>query len=248
MVLIAARRALRRTVPESLRRTFALLRRSLGDGLDGMSGAIARHIAEPAGADWRAVARVVQPIRQSPLWEGKLANIALGCGLLDGLVIAPGRVLSFWALVGRPTATRGFAIGRGIRDDRPGGDLGGGLCQLSGLVYELGLRGGLEVVERHPHSRDLYENEKERFTPLGLDATLVWPWKDLRLRNGLTVPICLRVQVEKMTLRGTLLAPVAIKEAPLRIERSDRENERIVAVWRGNELVSRDRYAIHHPG
>jgi hypothetical protein len=64
----------------------------------------------------------------------------------------------------------------------------------------------------------------------------------------LTVPICLSVQVEKMTLRGTLLAPVAIKEAPLRIERSDRENERIVAVWRGNELVSRDRYAIHHPG
>jgi vancomycin resistance protein VanW len=34
--------------------------------------------------------------------------------------------------------------------------MGGGLCQLSGIVYEAGLRAGLDPAERHPHSRDLY--------------------------------------------------------------------------------------------
>lgn len=248
MVLTAARRAMRRTLPEPLRRSFAVLRRSVSDGLGGTTSALARRGAERPGADWPAAVRVVQPIRQSPLWEGKLANIALGCGLIDGIVIQPGQVLSFWALVGRPEAARGFAVGRGIRDDQPGGDIGGGLCQLSGLVYELGLRGGLEVVERHAHSRDLYEREEDRFTALGLDATVVWPWKDLRLRNGLAVPVALRLAVEGMELRGELRAAGPLAEVPLRIEREDAGELRLAKVWRGGQLVSGDSYVLHRGG
>jgi hypothetical protein len=118
------------------------------------------------------VLEVVQDIKPSAFFEGKLANIGLGAKRLDGVVVAPGEVLSFWKLVGRPSAAAGFEIGRSIRGGAAGADIGGGLCQLSGIAYEAGC-GGSEVVERHPHSRDLYA-EEDRFTPLGLDATVVW--------------------------------------------------------------------------
>lgn len=190
------------------------------------------------------VVSIEQPIKQSPLWEGKLANLRRGVAVLDGVLIAPGELFSFWHWIGQPTGARGFAVGRTIRDDTATGDLGGGLCQLSGIVYELGLRGGLHIAERHPHSRDLYQSEGERFTPLGLDATVVWPWKDLRLENRLGVPVVLRLAVEGMELRAWLNAEGEVPEQSIRIDRTDHADHRSVLLFRSGDLVSSDRYAI----
>lgn len=187
---------------------------------------------------------IAQSIKQSPLWEGKLANLQRGVAVLDGVKVAPGEVFSFWHWIGLPTTARGFAIGRAIREDVATGDIGGGLCQLSGIIYELGLRGGLTVAERHAHSRDLYRTEEERFTPLGLDATVVWPWKDLRLVNRLAVPVVLRFAVEGMVLKAWMQADDGLPEQPLKLVREDQADHRIVTVCRGGEVVSRDRYAI----
>ncbi len=82
---------------------------------------------------------------------------------------------------------------------------GGGLCQLSSLVYHLGLLGGLSVLERHPRSLDIYR-EEERFTPLGADATVVWRFKDLRLHNPHPFPVALGFRVERSQWIGELRA------------------------------------------
>lgn len=236
------RRALRRIVPEGPRRVAARARRALRDRADGTRGRLALRLAPPW--DGPAAVCVTQAIRQSPLWEGKLANLQLGAVLLDGVLIAPGEVFSFWHWIGPPLARRGFAVGRAIRADRATGDPGGGLCQLSGIIYELGLRAGLTVRERHPHSRDLYESEAERFTPLGLDATVVWPWKDLRLENTLGVPVVLRLSVQGLELRAALDSDGPVAPQPLELERRDAADHRRVVVRRGAETVSDDRYAI----
>ena len=237
-MLNAARRLLRRALPMPVRQAVALLRR----GLTARGQTYAkRALAEP-DESWPPICTVEQPIKQSQYWEGKLHNLKIATAMVDGLNIAPGEVFSVWALIGRPTAKRGFAVGRAIRADEETGDVGGGLCQLSGLIYELGLRAGLEVIERHPHSRDLYSSEDERFTPLGLDATVVWPWKDLRLRNGLGVPLQLRCSVNRLTLHGELTAPAALPGSELTIERIDHSGGKHVSVWRGIQWVSHDRY------
>jgi vancomycin resistance protein VanW len=168
-MLTALRKALRNWVPLPLRRGVARLHRAGRDRLDGSHRRLARTVAPPY--DLPAALQVEQAIRQSPLWEGKLANLQLGAAMLDGVKIAPGEVFSFWHWIGQPSTARGFAIGRAILADEATGDPGGGLCQLSGIIYELGLRGGLTVAERHAHSRDLYASEEERFTPLGLDRS-----------------------------------------------------------------------------
>jgi vancomycin resistance protein VanW len=204
---------------------------------------------ESAASDFQheAVA-IVQPIKGSAFLEGKLANIALGAARLDGIVVAPGETFSFWALVGRPSRAAGFETGRSIRGGVTGGDIGGGLCQVSGIAYEAGLRAGLVVAERHPHSRDLY-TEEERFTPLGLDATVVWPWKDLRLVNAHEVPVRFGFAVRERELVATVSAPVTLASAAIGIERTDGEGRRRVRVTRRTaegreEEISADDYAV----
>lgn len=241
-MLTALRKALRRWVPFALRLALARLHRAGRDWLDGNHARLARCIAPPY--DLPPALQVEQAIRQSPLWEGKLANLQRGAAILDGVLMAPGEVFSFWHWIGPPTAARGFAVGRAIRDDAATGDPGGGLCQLSGIIYELGLRSGLHIAERHAHSRDLYASEAERFTPLGLDATVVWPWKDLRLENRLDGPLVLRLSVEGMVLKAWLQAEVELTKPPVTLERQDHCDHRRVTVLRDGAVVSADHYAI----
>lgn len=242
---MALRDTIRRVIPYGLRVSVAGTRRRLRD-----LGARPR-FARGRGANFPyPVVSIVQEIKPSPFLAGKLANLTLGAARLDGVVIAPGETLSFWRLVGKPSAAAGFALGRSIRDGVAGGDIGGGLCQLSGIIYEAGIRAGLNPVERHPHSRDLYA-EQERFTPLGLDATVVWPWKDLRLTNPLDVPVRLRVAVRDLVLHAEFSAPEPVAALEIDIDRIDGAGERRVRVTRRrpglSELLSDDRYVAAPP-
>jgi vancomycin resistance protein VanW len=242
---VSLRRVVRAVAPDSVRVAVARVRRAWSD-----SGSRPRLAARPEGlpADGFAhrVLEIVQEIRPGATLEGKLANIALSAARLDGVVVAPGETLSFWALVGRPSAAAGFAIGRSIRGGAVGGEVGGGLCQVSGIAYEAGLRAGLVVAERHPHSRDLY-TEAERFTSLGLDATVVWPYKDLRLVNPFAVDVQFRFVVRELTIAASVHAPIALEPAAIEIRRTDHEGRREVRVARrmaGGELepISDDLY------
>jgi len=240
---------IRTASPDGLRMAVASARRTVRDS--GLIGPRPR-LVRPAGVralpfDHQAV-EVIQEIKGSSFVEGKLANIRLGAQRLDGVVLAPGETLSFWKLVGRPTAAAGFALGRTIRGGVVGGELGGGLCQLSGIVYEAGLRAGLTPVERHPHSRDLYE-EADRFTALGLDATVVWPYKDLRLANPLPVAVQFGFVVSDTGIAASVYAPVPLAAARLDIARTDHDGWRTVLVTRRqesgeSEAISTDRYLV----
>lgn len=237
------RRIVRATVPGGLRASVAQLRRARRDTGLRLAGRRDASLADFP----HLLAEVAQEIKGSAFLEGKLANIRLGAGLLDGVVIGPGELFSFWALVGRPSAAAGFQLGRSIRGGVAGGDIGGGLCQVSGIAYEAGLRAGLTVVERHPHSRDLY-TEAERFTPLGMDATVVWPYRDLRLLNRHEVPVRFGFAVGERSLMASVCAPSSLPPVTIEIERTDQEGRRQVRVLRrmGDgqaELVSDDIYA-----
>lgn len=232
-----------------VRIAVARIRRS---ARDRRSGAFAAMADGDAGErdDHRlpSLVSVRQPVRRTAFHEGKLVNIALGASRLDRVVLGSGQIFSFWRLVGRPTTEAGFAMGRAIREDELQGETGGGLCQVSGLAYELGLRAGLEVLERHPHSRDLYA-EQDRFTPLGLDATVVWPWKDLRLRNPHGHSVCLRFELGDGWIEGRVLTGGDIPAWELDVEREDLVGRRKVRVSRcspasESELVSSDTYVI----
>jgi vancomycin resistance protein VanW len=241
-MITALRRLARVTVPEAPRLALAAARRGLRDRITGDRRRLVQR-SPNFESPGHCIVEINQPIRNTAFLEGKLANIRLAATRLDGIVIARSEIFSFWNLVGRPTAGAGFCLGRSIRGGTVSGELGGGLCQLSGIAYELFLRAGFDPLERHAHSRDLY-NEEERFTPLGLDATVVWPYRDLRLANALDVAVTARFAVEDMVLRASLHAPQAIVPMSIQIERADHPDRRELRVSRGGAEVSHDHYLI----
>ena len=235
----------RAVVPLALRQELAAARRVLRDWRSGFRPTRAR-----GAPSWPSRIEVTQQVRTSTdptLHAAKLANLQRGAAALDGSLIPAGSVWSFWALIGRPSESRGYAAGRSLVDGRLVRESGGGLCQMSGLLYHLALLSGLDVLERHPHSIDLYR-EEERVTPLGADATVVWGYKDLRLRNPHAGPVLLRVAIEGLLVRASLTCAFALEPLPLRFHRRDLDRERAeVTTLRGAQIVDVSTY-IRKPG
>lgn len=83
-------------------------------------------------------------------------NIAAATGYLDGIILKPGQVFSFYKYAG-PYNKKGYVYYDSI--------LANGVCQVVSTVYNTTLLGGLKVVERYSHER------KMTYVPGGLDAT-----------------------------------------------------------------------------
>ena len=168
---------------------------------------------------WPEQITIIQPINISEWAENKKHNLCLAISKFLNLPIYPNQIFSFWHYVGNPTEKTGYKKGINIIKGQLDFDIGGGLCQLSGLLYHLALTAGLGLVERHSHSVDLYTDET-RYTPLGADATTAYGYKDLRLKNSLDVPVCFRIWIEGNQLIGSLCAPEPIREYELRFDKT----------------------------
>jgi VanW like protein len=121
-------------------------------------------------------------------------NVELAAEAIDGRVIGSGATLSFNDVVGERTAAFGFEKATVLRDRMIAEGTGGGTCQVASTLHAAALLAGLDVVARAPHSRP------SGYIRMGLDATVVFPKVDLKLRN----PRAERVVVHAHAARGTL--------------------------------------------
>ena len=153
---------------------------------------------------------ITQPINVSKWAENKKHNLRLAIKTFQSLPINPRQIYSFWHYVDQPSKKTGYKLGINTIKNKLDFDYGGGFCQLSGLLYHLALTAGLEIVERHSHSVDLYTDET-RYTPLGADATTAYGYKDLRLRNNLNAPFCFRVEIRGNQFAGYICSPETLK-------------------------------------
>jgi len=108
--------------------------------------------------------------------RGKVHNLRIAIGVLDGTLLLPGRVFSFWKHMGRASEGRGYVVGRMLRQGCTIPAVGGGLCQLSNALYDVALQTGCQIVERHAHSRVVAGSA----AAAGRDATVAWNYVDLR--------------------------------------------------------------------
>lgn len=153
---------------------------------------------------------IVQILKTANYAENKRHNLTIAAAQIQNVVIQPGEIFSFWALVGAPIARRGYREGRALIQGQLQTVIGGGLCQLSGILYHLSLQGGLTPLERYPHSTDIYTDET-RFTPLGSDATVVYGYKDFRFINNLSQPLCFRISITPDEVIAQLCTPDEIQ-------------------------------------
>lgn len=171
--------------------------------------------------------KLEQPILPTESVAAKIHNIELARGQIENLPIPPDCVFSFWHLVGRPTPARGFQAGRSLLGGRLCADYGGGLCQLSGIIYHASLLAGLRIVERHSHSHDIYD-DNARYTPLGADATVAYGFKDLRVANSLSAPIGYRFSLTPNRLTCWICSDEPIESYP--VEFAVRHGERDMSI------------------
>ncbi len=135
------------------------------------------------------------------------ANVQVGGSEFDGLLIAPGEVLSFDATVGEISAAKGYALGEMIAGGVVVPSFGGGICQVSTTLFRAAFWSGLDVVERHFHSWRLAWYEVD--APPGMDATIALGGPDLKLRNNtagyilIDVDTDLSAKTQTFTLYGT---------------------------------------------
>lgn len=212
-------------LPPSLRRMVRINQRALNDLISGHFFRFSKQ--KSTEQEFPYSVSLVQEIKKTNSFENKRHNIQTGVHVINGIIISPNEVFSFWKIIRQPSARNGYKISRNLINGALREDYGGGLCQLSGIIYHLSLIAGLQITERHPHSIDIYE-EHERFCPLGADATVVYGYKDLRLQNPFPFPVKITLNIAGNELECTFSAPHPLIPREVVFERTDREQHKEV--------------------
>lgn len=134
----------------------------------------------------------------------KVTNLRLAAERVDGLVLRPGETMSFWRCVGKPSRRKGYLDGLVLYCGQIRYAVGGGLCQMSNLLFWMTLHTPLTVVERYRHSHDVFP-DSGRTQPFGSGATCAYPHRDLMIRNDTEEIFQLRLRVGQENLEGRWL-------------------------------------------
>lgn len=142
-------------------------------------------------------------LKNVDLWlqENKIINLKIAIKKLDKLVINPGQTFSFWRQIGKPTKEKGYVEGMVLRNGKVITGIGGGLCQLSNLLFWITLHTPLTVVERWRHGYDVFPDVK-RDQPFGSGATCSYPNIDLQIKNNTNQQFQLFLEVNDEYLVG----------------------------------------------
>jgi vancomycin resistance protein VanW len=146
---------------------------------------------------------VLRQLKGIDMWlqHNKADSLRVAASCIDGIILKPGEVFSFWRLVGRPSLKRGFKVGMVLRNGEVGHGIGGGLCQMTNLIYWMTLHTELTVTERWRHGFDVFPDES-RTQPFASGATCSYNYIDLQITNGTPHLFQLRLTVNGGVLRG----------------------------------------------
>ncbi len=79
--------------------------------------------------------------------------------------------------------------------------IGGGLCQMTNLIYWMTIHTDLTVTERWRHGFDVFP-DSGRTQPFGSGATCSWNYIDLQIENRTASTYQLRMWIEGANLSG----------------------------------------------
>jgi len=132
-------------------------------------------------------------------------NIRIASSRLNGIEILPGGTFSFNETVGEGNSANGYLSGRVLYMDMTAYEPGGGICQVSSTLFNALLLSGCIIIERHRHARPV------TYVPLGLDATIRYGKKDLRMKNPHRQSIFIYTSMNDSTLLITVKAGNRLK-------------------------------------
>lgn len=169
------------------------------------------------------------------LQEQKIQNLKQAIKKLDGVVIKPGKVFSFWQVVGKPKYKKGYVDGMLISNGKVIEGLGGGMCQLSNFLYWILLHAPTEIIERHHHSKDVFP-DSGRTLPFGSGATIFYNYLDLKVKNVSKFSLQIKIWLTDEHLKGKILSNGQIIEKFHIVEKNHLFIKKGVNYFRYNEI------------
>lgn len=136
------------------------------------------------------------------LQENKIVNLRIALKSMNGIVIKPGETFSFWHLIGKTTAKKGYVEGLLLSQGEVRTGIGGGICQLANLFW-LALHTPLEIKERHHHSFDPFPDDR-RVLPFGSGASVFYNYVDLRFYNPTSYTFQFNIWLTEEHLKGMI--------------------------------------------
>src|SRR3989339_961089 len=161
--------------------------------------------------------------------------LKIAASKLDKIIIKPGQTFSFWHLVGRPSAKRGFVNGMLLSNGKVVEGLGGGLCQMANLLYWMFLHAPVEIKQRYHHSLDVFP-DSGRTLPFGSGATVLYNFVDLKIKNISPDTLQLKIWLTDNHLKGQLLSDKKIESKFHIYEKKHCFIEREGKYYRFNEI------------
>ncbi|MDR2639716.1 MAG: VanW family protein [Helicobacteraceae bacterium] len=133
----------------------------------------------------------------------KVTNLKIAISKINGILIKPKETFSFCRLVGLPTKSRGYLEGMELSFGKARAGIGGGLCQISNLIYWLAIHSPLTVVERYHHSFDPFPDDG-RVLPFGSGATIFYNYRDFQFTNNTDFTFQINLWISEKCLEGEL--------------------------------------------
>jgi vancomycin resistance protein VanW len=146
---------------------------------------------------------LLRHLRGVDMWfqHNKTINLKIAIKQLNGIILKPGETFSYWKIIGKPNRRKGYVDGMVLFYGSFIKGIGGGLCQLSNLIYWLTLHTPLTITERNRHSFDVFP-DSNRTQPFGSGATCAYNYLDLQIKNNTNEPFQLQLYVTDTHLVG----------------------------------------------
>jgi len=174
---------------------------------------------------------ILRPLKDVDMYLqfNKKKNLELAAVRINGVVIQPGEVFSFWKLVGKTSASKGYLEGLVLDGGKITKGIGGGLCQFGNLLYWVALHSPLTITERYRHGYDVFP-DVNRTIPFACGATLSYNYIDLQITNTTTQPFQLKVWVDETHLNCQLLSTL---ELPSSYKIYETDHQFVQQIWGG---------------
>lgn len=156
---------------------------------------------------------LLRKLKDVDMWMqyNKVKNLKIAIRKINGLVLEPGQTFSYWRQIGKPTKRKGYVDGMILHNGMVKAGIGGGLCQLSNLIFWITLHSPLIVIERWRHGYDVFPDVK-RNQPFGSGATCGYPNIDLQIKNNTEQKFQLHFELNDTHLIGKWLSDKPINE------------------------------------
>ena len=132
----------------------------------------------------------------------RLGNVDLSASAINGLVLLPGDEFSFNGVVGQRTYDRGYRAAPALVSGETVMDIGGGICQTSSTLYAAIRPTELLVTEQQRHGKPV------PYLPWGWDATVYWPYLDLKFVNNTDYPMRIEMELDERNLTARVFGTI----------------------------------------